>query len=326
MGAIMFFIRENGEPRGTYPASATGAPPESKRIHFQRGNPVHTVPSIPMPRSPTRQLSPAMPAFAPEPFVTDESFQGNEPVHTEESATEVILPPAVVAVGRSVISADPALAGARLSGRAYLMFRPPPEIKLPLDPKCAVEHRGAAMTRHYVVGKDNGLADVLVVFTGGVPQREWPVPQQPVTLRIRGCVYENHVVAVQSNQQILVANLDTVLHNLHNIGENNRERSIALMPRQRPLDLSFPEPERFMRFKCDVHPWEFAYVSVIEHPFFSVSDANGNFAINGLPPGRYTIEAHHRKAGMLRREVIIEERNQTLDFQFRDLPAQARNI
>lgn len=100
-----------------------------------------------------------------------------------------------------------------------------------------------------------------------------------------------------------------------------------MMPRSRAVEFTFDKPELFMRFKCDVHPWEFAYVNVLEHPFFAVTDANGNFAINGLPPGRYTIEAHHRKAGVLQREITVDEHSNTpVDFHFRQGPAEPQNI
>jgi hypothetical protein len=63
-----------------------------------------------------------------------------------------------------------------------------------------------------------------------------------------------------------------------------------------------------MRIKCDVHPWMFAYVSALEHPFFAVTDANGNFTFPlALPPGRYLIAATHLKAGESVQEIEAEQ-------------------
>ena len=36
-----------------------------------------------------------------------------------------------------------------------------------------------------------------------------------------------------------------------------------------------------------------AFLHVVDHPFFSVSDIEGRFEITGLPPGTYTLEAVH---------------------------------
>jgi hypothetical protein len=58
-------------------------------------------------------------------------------------------------------------------------------------------------------------------------------------------------------------------------------------------------------FKCDVHGWMNAYVGVLDHPFFAVTDADGKFDIKGLPPGTYTIEAWHEKGGTVTQSVTI---------------------
>ena len=34
-----------------------------------------------------------------------------------------------------------------------------------------------------------------------------------------------------------------------------------------------------MKFKCDVHPWEFAYLGVIDHPHFAVTDKDGKATV-----------------------------------------------
>ena len=50
-------------------------------------------------------------------------------------------------------------------------------------------------------------------------------------------------------------------------------------------------------FKCDVHGWMNAYVGVLDHPYFAVTDKDGKFELKSLPPGTYTIEAWHEKLG-----------------------------
>ena len=47
----------------------------------------------------------------------------------------------------------------------------------------------------------------------------------------------------------------------------------------------FEKPELFIKVKCDVHPWMFAYICVVDHPWFAVTDQKGNFTLPpGLPP------------------------------------------
>jgi hypothetical protein len=40
-----------------------------------------------------------------------------------------------------------------------------------------------------------------------------------------------------------------------------------------------------------------AFVGVVSHPFFAVTQFDGAFVINGVPPGRYTVEASHETLG-----------------------------
>jgi hypothetical protein len=39
----------------------------------------------------------------------------------------------------------------------------------------------------------------------------------------------------------------------------------------------------------------FSYVGLIEHPYYAVTGEDGTFTIKNVPPGKYTVEAVHRK-------------------------------
>jgi hypothetical protein len=79
----------------------------------------------------------------------------------------------------------------------------------------------------------------------------------------------------------------------------------------------FDKAEMGIRFACNVHPWMIAYVSVMENPFFVVTDEKGTFAIKGdLPDGKYTLEAFHQKAGALTQEIEVKGGKATTDFAF----------
>ena len=60
---------------------------------------------------------------------------------------------------------------------------------------------------------------------------------------------------------------------------------------------TFTAKEVMVPFKCDVHGWMNAYVGVLDHPYFAVTDKDGKFELKALPPGTYTIEAWHEKLG-----------------------------
>lgn len=205
-----------------------------------------------------------------------------------------------------------------VKGKVYLRGMPPPEKPLPLDPQCAKEHPNGATTRFYVVGEDGGLADALVFISAGIPDLNWPMPQNPHVLTQRGCIYEPYVSAARAGQTIQIVNLSQVLHNVHFTPtvRGNREANYAQLPGGKPVELVLAVPELFVRQKCDVHPWEYAYVSTFSHPFFAITDEKGEFSLPSLPKGEYTLEAHHRKAGIQQCKVKIEHQPEPLMITF----------
>ena len=68
---------------------------------------------------------------------------------------------------------------------------------------------------------------------------------------------------------------------------------------------TFDKKEVMVPFKCDVHGWMNAYVGVLDHPYFAVTDKSGKFELKSLPPGTYTIEAWHEKLGTQTASVTL---------------------
>jgi hypothetical protein len=190
--------------------------------------------------------------------------------------------------------------GADITGRVVLKGTPKPEITIDMtpDPRCAALHTQKVTTRHYAVGADNGLANVLVFVKSGLEKKDYPAPSDTPVLDQEGCEYKPYVMGVRTNQKFLVRNSDPTLHNVHatpKAGGGNTEFNFAQPVKGMTTEKSFATPEVAVRFKCDVHPWMFAYVGVFDHPFFAVTDKDGNFKISGLPNGKYTLEAWHQR-------------------------------
>jgi len=72
-----------------------------------------------------------------------------------------------------------------------------------------------------------------------------------------------------------------------------------------------------LKSRGDVHPWMFAYVCVVAHRWFDVTDATGHFQFpHPLPPGTYTIVAVHLKAGEVTQTLVLKagETNKPVSF------------
>jgi hypothetical protein len=60
----------------------------------------------------------------------------------------------------------------------------------------------------------------------------------------------------------------------------------------------------------------FAWVSVFDSPWFCVSSPDGKFVIKNVPPGKYTVEAAHRKLGTQTQDVEVKDGDVTASFTF----------
>lgn len=203
-----------------------------------------------------------------------------------------------------------------ITGKIKLKGRPPTEAFLPLDPLCKSLHGSKrATTRYFVVDKKGGLADVFVYLKKGVKNAPAP-PKKPVVIDQKKCEYVPYVVGVQTGQMIHVLNSDPVLHNVHPtpLVKGNKESNYAQLPKGPPLKYKFDNPEIFLRFKCDIHPWMYAYVAVVDHPYFAVSGKTGSYTIKNVPAGKYTLEIYHRKGGRQEREIEVGSGKTTANF------------
>ena len=208
--------------------------------------------------------------------------------------------------GLQVVSA------ADITGTVTLKGTPPEEKKItPVmeDANCSKLHATVPTTHFYVAGPKGELADV-VVSLQDISGKSTGASAPPVVLDQKGCEYVPSIFAVQTGQQIIVRNSDPVLHNVHDVpgsGSENKERNEAQLPNAADLTFTFSHPENFLKFKCDVHQWMFAWVSIFDHPYFAVSAKDGTFKIANVPPGKYKIQAAHRKAGTVTQEIEVKQ-------------------
>ena len=217
------------------------------------------------------------------------------------------------------------LSSAEISGKVTLKGQPPAEKEIKMDALCGRLRTGPVFTRFYMIGKDNGLADTVVYIKEGLEKKSWDVPEEKPLLDQVGCEYEPYVMAVMANQKFTVKNSDPLMLNVHSTPVENKGFNFAPPLKDMKTDKSFDKPEQLVRFKCDVHPWMFAYVSVFDHPFFAVTDKDGNFKFPAAAPTEtYTIEALHRKAtdGAKEQKITVSgDEKKVVNFEL-GVPAQ----
>jgi hypothetical protein len=199
---------------------------------------------------------------------------------------------------------DPATAGL-IRGTVTFAGTPPAPKELALISGCQSD--GPVFDQPVAVA-DGKLASVFVWVKSGLDGWQLPAPPaDPVEIDQKGCIYSPRVSGAQVGQKLHILNSDPILHNVHIDATVNRSSNSGMPPKAKPLIKTLKKQEVMVHLKCDVHAWMTAYVGVVPHPFFAVTSASGEFAIGGLPPGTYTLEAWHEQLGTKTLEVTVPQ-------------------
>lgn len=230
---------------------------------------------------------------------------GSQPV----TQTESVLPTAHI---------DEATAGT-ISGRVLFTGNAPamPDIDMSSNPQCERQHKKPQKAETVIVNPNKTLRNVFVWIEDGLPKARWTPPAESAKLDQNGCVYEPHVLGIMEGQQLEILNSDPVNHDVHAECKVNAAWNESQPPRAEHKYKVFDAEEVLFPVTCNVHPWMRSYIGVSPHPFFAVTAGDGTFALKGVPPGTYTIEAVHEKFGRKEGKVTLAPSGMaTIDFTY----------
>ena len=215
-----------------------------------------------------------------------------------------VIPALLLAVGPAgnvAMAADVSISG------TVTFSGPRPEQKpldIKRDPKCVALHGDSPLLAETeVVAADGGVAHVFVSVKNPPEGMEHPIPETAAVMNQVGCRYIPHVLGIRAGQTLDVTNSDELLHNVRSYARVNRAFNLA-QPQPGVRQKIFKMAESAVKIKCDIHPWMTAYIFSMNHPFFATTDTAGSFKIDGLPAGKYTLEAWHEKYGKM--EISVD--------------------
>jgi signal peptidase I len=108
------------------------------------------------------------------------------------------------------------------------------------------------------------------------------------------CMFIDRITTARPGDTIVVKNSAPVPHNFFWSSTNNGEFNITIPKMDQwkmPNPLTAENPP--IQYKCTIHGWMTGYVRVFDHPYFAVTDENGNFEIKNAPVGKYRIVYWH---------------------------------
>lgn len=123
-------------------------------------------------------------------------------------------------------------------------------------------------------------------------------------LRQREERFVPHVLPVLAGTKVEFPNDDEVFHNVFSLS-SAKTFDLGWYARGSSRSVTFLTPGTVQVF-CHIHADMSGIVLVLGNPFFVVPDAEGRFALDGLPPGAYQLVAWHERIKPISTPVRVE--------------------
>ncbi len=192
----------------------------------------------------------------------------------------------------------------------------PVEINMRAAGRCAELHAKPVYNQPVQVS-ENKLADVLVYIKSGLGDRKFHFPTEPATINQSGCLYHPRVGALMVGQPLLFVNSDPLSHNVRGRPKKIDAWNFMMSRPQSTRTVYFDQPEIGIRIGCDIHPWMQAYVSVLDHPYFGITNEAGEVRLTNIPPGDYVIGTWHETLGTREQSLTVPPHgDQILTFEY----------
>ena len=180
----------------------------------------------------------------------------------------------------------------------------PKTLKMDSDPVCGNSHSAPPAKEDFILDENNNFKNVIVWLKD--MNYDGKLSTESALIDQIGCVYTPHVNVVTTAQKVLIKNSDKTLHNVNSKSKINESFNSAQPAGVPDIEKTFNSPEDPFYIKCDVHPWMKAWVMVADHPYFAITDANGNFEINNVPDGTYEVMFWQEKLSNLPKKKYIQ--------------------
>ncbi|MBI3767074.1 MAG: carboxypeptidase regulatory-like domain-containing protein [Deltaproteobacteria bacterium] len=198
-----------------------------------------------------------------------------------------------------------------IAGEVRFAGTPPaPRVEMSSAKECGAQH-GGAIDAGDVLVRDDRVQNAIVAIEDGLGDRVFAVPETPVVVDQRGCLFVPRVAAAQVDQPIEFLNSDALAHNVHGTPAKSSAWNFSLGLKGATRVLAVDAAQPVIPITCDIHPWMQAYLGVYDHPYFMVTGANGQFTLRDVPPGTYVVEAWHERFGTRTATVTLAPKETT---------------
>ena len=158
-----------------------------------------------------------------------------------------------------------------------------------------------------ISGKVSGVSGESVVYVDAIAGKTFPAPAQQSVMDQKGLMFQPHILVVQQGATVQFLNSDSVAHNVFwiSIGGNKKlGHNLGTWPQGEKRPFKFDNPGA-VSLLCNVHPEMSGYVVVTPTPYFAKTDKSGEYKIENVPDGSYSVTAWHEGAKNQSKPVTV---------------------
>ncbi|HYX69397.1 MAG TPA: carboxypeptidase regulatory-like domain-containing protein [Terriglobales bacterium] len=167
-----------------------------------------------------------------------------------------------------------------------------------------------------ITGKVSGVSGKSVVYVDTIAGKTFPAPAKPFLMDQKGLMFQPHILVVPVGSTVEFLNSDSVQHNVFwpSVGGNRKlTHNLGTWPQGQKRPFKFDNPGA-VPLLCNVHPEMAGYVVVVPTPYFVETDASGEYKIENVPDGSYTVVAWHEGAKPQSKPVTVTGGSGKADF------------
>ena len=160
-----------------------------------------------------------------------------------------------------------------------------------------------------ISGKVSGMSGESVVYVDSITGKTFPAPSEHPVMDQKGLLFQPHILAVQVGATVDFLNSDKVAHNVFwpSIMQGSKKlpgKNLGTWPTGEKRPFKFDQPG-VASLLCNVHPEMAGYIVVSPTPYFAKTDKNGEYKIENVPDGAYTVVAWHEGAKNASKSVTV---------------------
>jgi plastocyanin len=154
-----------------------------------------------------------------------------------------------------------------------------------------------------------------VVYLDPAPRAAFDTREEPrPRLDQRNETFVPHVLAIVAGTTVDFPNSDRTYHNVFSLSKT-KTFDLGRYAVGRSKSIRFDRPG-IVRVFCDIHSHMSAFILVFAHRYFSVSEPDGSYRLENVPPGTYTVVAWHEASALESRRVVVPDAGGEVEVNF----------